>query len=68
MFAGLPEAIAASYNGGEDNVARWLGRSNQTTKACSPPKSGSLNPKLRVQSDVLLPGLPATVRFKLKRR
>jgi soluble lytic murein transglycosylase len=29
MFAGLPEAIAASYNGGEDNVARWLGRTNQ---------------------------------------
>jgi len=29
IFAGLPEAIAASYNGGEDNVARWLGRSNQ---------------------------------------
>ena len=29
MFAGLPEAIAAAYNGGEDNVARWLGRSNQ---------------------------------------
>jgi len=30
MFAGLPEAIAASYNGGEDNVARWLGRTNQS--------------------------------------
>src|SRR5215471_9592862 len=29
MFAGLAEAIAASYNGGEDNVARWLGRTNQ---------------------------------------
>jgi soluble lytic murein transglycosylase len=29
MFAGLSEAIAASYNGGEDNVARWLARSNQ---------------------------------------
>lgn len=29
MFAGLSEAIAASYNGGEDNVARWLGRTNQ---------------------------------------
>jgi soluble lytic murein transglycosylase len=29
MFAGLPEAIAASYNGGEDNVVRWLGRTNQ---------------------------------------
>lgn len=30
MFAGLPEAIAASYNGGEDNVGRWLGRTNQS--------------------------------------
>jgi soluble lytic murein transglycosylase len=29
MFGGLSEAIAASYNGGEDNVARWLARSNQ---------------------------------------
>ena len=29
LFAGLAEAIAASYNGGEDNVARWLGRTNQ---------------------------------------
>jgi soluble lytic murein transglycosylase-like protein/TolA-binding protein len=29
LFAGLSEAIAASYNGGEDNVARWLGRTNQ---------------------------------------
>ncbi len=29
MFTGLPEAIVASYNGGEDNVARWLARSNQ---------------------------------------
>ena len=29
MFAGLQEAMAASYNGGEDNVARWLGRTNQ---------------------------------------
>jgi soluble lytic murein transglycosylase len=30
MFAGLAEAVAASYNGGEDNVARWLGRTNQS--------------------------------------
>lgn len=29
MFAGLPEAMAAAYNGGEDNVARWLARSNR---------------------------------------
>ncbi|MEP7077187.1 MAG: transglycosylase SLT domain-containing protein, partial [Acidobacteriota bacterium] len=26
-FNGLYEAIAASYNGGEDNAARWLNRS-----------------------------------------
>jgi len=25
MFPNLLEAVAASYNGGEDNVARWLG-------------------------------------------
>jgi soluble lytic murein transglycosylase-like protein len=29
MFAGMPEAMAAAYNGGEDNVARWLARSNR---------------------------------------
>ncbi len=28
QFGGLYEAIAASYNGGEDNAARWLNRSN----------------------------------------
>jgi soluble lytic murein transglycosylase len=27
-FGGMYEAIAASYNGGEDNAARWLSRSN----------------------------------------
>jgi soluble lytic murein transglycosylase len=26
MFPQLPEAVAASYNGGEDNVARWVQR------------------------------------------
>lgn len=26
MFPNLPEAVAASYNGGEDNVARWVRR------------------------------------------
>jgi soluble lytic murein transglycosylase len=29
LFPGLPEAIAASYNGGEDNVARWVRRAKQ---------------------------------------
>ncbi len=28
QFSGLYEAVAASYNGGEDNAARWLNRSN----------------------------------------
>lgn len=26
MFPSLPEAVAASYNGGEDNVVRWVAR------------------------------------------
>ncbi|MGH9941364.1 MAG: transglycosylase SLT domain-containing protein [Pyrinomonadaceae bacterium] len=29
QFPGLPEAVAASYNGGEDNVARWVARAGQ---------------------------------------
>lgn len=29
LFPDQPEAVAASYNGGEDNVARWLKRANQ---------------------------------------
>lgn len=27
LFPGMPEAVAASYNGGEDNMKRWLTRS-----------------------------------------
>ncbi|HEY0545978.1 MAG TPA: hypothetical protein VGC91_11420, partial [Pyrinomonadaceae bacterium] len=30
LFPDLPEAVIASYNGGEDNVARWLKRSGHT--------------------------------------
>jgi soluble lytic murein transglycosylase-like protein/TolA-binding protein len=29
LFPQLPEAVVASYNGGEDNVARWLERSGK---------------------------------------
>ena len=29
LFPNQPEAVAASYNGGEDNVARWLRRAKQ---------------------------------------
>jgi soluble lytic murein transglycosylase len=28
QFGGLYEAVAASYNGGEDNVVRWMNRTN----------------------------------------
>ena len=30
MFPQMLEAVAASYNGGEDNVARWVKRAKQT--------------------------------------
>ncbi|HEX8000180.1 MAG TPA: transglycosylase SLT domain-containing protein [Pyrinomonadaceae bacterium] len=29
LFPNLPEAVAASYNGGEDNAARWLKRARR---------------------------------------
>jgi soluble lytic murein transglycosylase-like protein/outer membrane protein assembly factor BamD (BamD/ComL family) len=29
LFSSMPEAMAASYNGGEDNVARWIKRAKQ---------------------------------------
>lgn len=28
LFPNMPQAVAASYNGGEDNVARWVARAN----------------------------------------
>lgn len=28
LFPNMPQAVAASYNGGEDNVARWVSRAN----------------------------------------
>ena len=30
LFPNQPQAVAASYNGGEDNMARWLARSRTT--------------------------------------
>ena len=30
MFPNAPEAVAASYNGGEDNIVRWLRRAGHT--------------------------------------
>mgnify|MGYP003694568025 CR=1 FL=1 len=65
MFAGLPEAIAASYNGGEDNVARWLGRSNQSDAGVFRRRSWIHRIQgLRLQSNVLLSSLPTALRFE----
>jgi soluble lytic murein transglycosylase len=33
LFPQKPEAVAASYNGGEDNMARWLARSRSSDAA-----------------------------------
>ncbi len=30
QFPAMPEAVAASYNGGEDNVARWVSRAHSS--------------------------------------
>jgi soluble lytic murein transglycosylase len=54
MFAGLPEAVAAAYNGGEDNVARWLARSNQNDQGVFASEVGfteSKNYVFRVMSN-----------------
>jgi len=32
LFPNLPEAVAASYNGGEDNVSRWVKRAKQNDR------------------------------------
>ncbi|MDX6613220.1 MAG: soluble lytic murein transglycosylase [Blastocatellia bacterium] len=32
LFPNLPEAVAASYNGGEDNVARWVKRARHNDR------------------------------------
>jgi soluble lytic murein transglycosylase-like protein len=68
MFAGLPEAVAASYNGGEDNVARWLGRSNQSDAGVFAPKLDSPNRRVSLQSDVLLSRVSPALRLELTRR
>jgi soluble lytic murein transglycosylase-like protein len=31
LYPGQPEAVAASYNGGEDNMKRWMGRARSSS-------------------------------------
>ncbi|MBK9216154.1 MAG: transglycosylase SLT domain-containing protein [Chloracidobacterium sp.] len=49
QFGGLNEAIAASYNGGEDNAARWLERSNPKESAIFTSEIGFAQTKDYVQ-------------------
>jgi tetratricopeptide (TPR) repeat protein len=40
IFPGQPEAVAASYNGGEDNMRRWYGRANSELPGRYVPEIG----------------------------
>lgn len=40
LFPNQPEAVAASYNGGEDNMARWMGRSKTSEPERYVPEVG----------------------------
>jgi len=49
MFPALPEAMAASYNGGEDNVARWVKRTKQKDPGVFTSEIGFDETKVYVQ-------------------
>jgi hypothetical protein len=58
QFGGMYEAIAASYNGGEDNAARWLERSRPRESGVFASGSRFRRiEKLRLQSNEQLPRL-----------
>ena len=40
IFPGQPEAVAASYNGGEENMRRWYGRANSELPGRYVPEIG----------------------------
>lgn len=40
QFPGMPEAVAAAYNGGPDNVARWVARSRSNDPGRYVPEIG----------------------------
>jgi len=52
MFPQLPEAVAASYNGGEDNVARWVKRSKHKDSGVFTAEIGFDETKGYVQKDM----------------
>ena len=49
MFPTLPEAVAASYNGGEDNVVRWVTRAKQKDPGVFTSEVGFDETKVYVQ-------------------
>jgi peptidoglycan lytic transglycosylase len=40
QFSTMPEAVAASYNGGPENVSRWVARSHSTEPVRYVPEIG----------------------------
>lgn len=40
LFPNMPQAVAASYNGGEDNVARWVARARSNDPDRYVPETG----------------------------
>jgi soluble lytic murein transglycosylase len=60
MFPGLPEAVAASYNGGEDNVARWVKRAGQKDNGVFTSEVGFAESK-----DYVLKVLPNLRAYKI---
>lgn len=49
MFPNMPEAVAASYNGGEDNVARWVKRARHKDSGVFTAEIGFEETKAYVQ-------------------
>ena len=49
MFSGMLEPVAASYNGGEDNVARWLARAGRKDPGVFTAEVGFDETKVYVQ-------------------
>lgn len=45
LFPGLYEAVAASYNGGEDNVSRWVKRAKQSDRGVFTSEVGFMESK-----------------------
>ena len=64
MFPQLLEPVAASYNGGEDNVARWLERAKHKDPGVHCRNWLRRDQGLRAESDVKLSRLPPALHSR----